>query len=84
MIAASSLHWELSGSKQFYHELTVNHKVSDAETKARKSNIRDMIEYIELNENPFQITKGTEKQLHNIISQEVMPTEVREGMLSVE
>ena len=39
-----------------------------------------MIEYID----PFQITEGTEKQLHNIISQEFMPTEVREGMLSVE
>ena len=37
-----------------------------------------MIEYIELYENPFQITEGTEKQLHNIISQEVMPAEVRE------
>ena len=43
-----------------------------------------MIEYIELYENPFLITEGTEKQLHNIISQEVMPTEVKEGMLSVE
>ena len=43
-----------------------------------------MIEYIELYEDPFQITEGTEKQLYNIISQEVMPTEVREGMLSVE
>ena len=84
MIAVSSLHWELSGSKPFYHELTVNHEFSDAETKARESNIRDMIEYIELYENPFQITEGTEKHLHNIISQEVMPTKVREGMLSVE
>ena len=43
-----------------------------------------MIEYIELYVNPFQITEGTEKQLHNIISQEVMPSEVREGMLKVE
>ena len=43
-----------------------------------------MIEYIELYENPFQSTKGTEKQLHNIISQEVMPAEVREVILSVE
>ena len=43
-----------------------------------------MIEYIELYENPFQITEGAEKQLHNIISQEVMPREVREVMLSVE
>ena len=84
MIAVSSLHRELSGSRLFYHELTVNHKFSDAETKARESNIRDMIEYKELYENPFQITEGTEKHLHNIISQEVMPTEVREGMLSVE
>ena len=84
MIAVSSLHRELSGSRPFYHELTVNHEFSDAETKARESNIRDMIEYIELYENPFQITEGTEKQLHDIISQEVMPTEVREGMLSVE
>ena len=82
MIAVSSLHWELSGSKPFYHELTVNNEFSDAETK--QENSRDMIEYIELYENPFQITEGTEKQLHNIISQEVVPTEVREGMLSVE
>ena len=43
-----------------------------------------MIEYIELYENSFQITEATEKQHHNIISQEVMPTEVRECMLSVE
>ena len=82
--AVSSLHREVSESKPFYHELTVNPEFSDAETKAREFNIRDMIEYIELNENPFQITEGTEKHLHNIISQEVMPTEVREGMLSVE
>ena len=84
MIAVSSLHRELSGSKPFYHELTVNHEFSDAETKARESNVRDMMEYIELYENPFQITEGTEKHLHNIISQEVMPSEVRESLLSVE
>ena len=84
MIAVSSLLWELNGSRPFYHELTVNHEFSDAETKARESDIRDMIEYIELYENTFQITEGTEKQLHNIISQEIMPTEVREAMLSVE
>ena len=84
MITVSSPHRELKGSRPFYHELTVNHEFSDAETKARESNIRDMIKYLELYENPFQITEGTEKQFHNIISQEVMPTEVREGMLSVE
>ena len=71
MIAVSSLLWKLNGSRPFYHELTVNHEFSDAETKARESNIRDMIEYIELYENTFQITEGTEKQLHNIISQEI-------------
>ena len=43
-----------------------------------------MIQDIELYENPFQITEETEKQLYNIISQEVLPTKVREGMLSVE
>ena len=58
IIAVSSFHWELSGSKTFYQELTVNPEFSDAETKARESNIRDMIEYIELYENPFQITEG--------------------------
>ena len=84
MISVNSLHRELRGSRPFYHELTVNHEFSDAETKARESNIKDMIEYIELYENPFQITEATEKQHHNIISQEVMPTEVREGMVSVE
>ena len=84
MIAVSSPHRELRGSRPFYHELTVNQELSDAETKARESNIRDMIEYIELYESPFQITEATVKQLHNIISQEVMPTEVRDGMLSVE
>ena len=59
IIAVSSFHWELSGSKPFYHELTVNPEFSESETKARESNIRDMIEYIELYENPFQITEGT-------------------------
>ena len=39
MIAVSSLHIELSGSKPFYHELTVNHEFSEAETKARESNV---------------------------------------------
>ena len=43
-----------------------------------------MIEYVELYENSFQTTEGTEKQLHTIISQEVIPREVREGMLSDE
>ena len=42
MIAVSSLHRELRGSRPFYHELTVNHEYSDAETKTRESNIRDM------------------------------------------
>ena len=32
IIAVSSLHRELSGSKPFYHELTVNLEFSDAET----------------------------------------------------
>ena len=43
MIAVSSLHRELSGSRPFYLELTVNHEFSDAENEARESNIRDMI-----------------------------------------
>ena len=84
MIAVSSLHRELSGSKPYYNELTVNHEFSDSETKARETNVRDIMEYIELHENPFQITEKTEKQLHNIISQEVMPAEVRGSLLSVE
>ena len=83
MIPVSSLNRELSGSKPSYHELTVNHEFSDAETKDRETNVRDMMEYIELYKNPFQITEKTEKQLHNIISQEVMPAEVRESLLSV-
>ena len=83
MIAVSSLNRELSGSKPFYHELTVNHEFSDAESKTREGNVRDMMEYIEVYEKPFQITDRTEKHLHNI-SQEVMPTEVRESLLNVE
>ena len=35
----TSLHQELRGSRPFYHELTVNHEFSDAETKARETNI---------------------------------------------
>ena len=60
IIAVSSFHWELSGPQPFYPELTVNPEFGDAESKARESNIRDMIEYIELYENPFQITEGTD------------------------
>ena len=48
MIAVSSLHLDLRESRPFYYELTVNHEFSDAETKARWSNIGDMIEYIKL------------------------------------
>lgn len=78
-IAVSSLHRELSRSKPFYHELTDSHEFTDAESK-----VRDMMEHIELYKNPFQITERTWKQLHNIVSQEIMLIEVRENMHSVE
>ena len=35
MIAVNSLHRECRGLKSFYHEPTVNHEFSDAETMAR-------------------------------------------------
>ena len=42
------------------------------------------MEYIQLYENSYETTERTDTQLHNIITQEVMPSGVRESLLSVE
>ena len=81
-MAVDTLHREKSGSKPFYHELTVNHEFNNSEISAREANITDMIKYIQLYQNPFE-TESAEVTLHNIINQQVMTEETRKSIRQV-
>lgn len=82
-MAVSTLHRDKSGSKPFFHELTVNHEFKDSETNARGANITDIMRCIQLYENPFD-TDSMDVKLHNIINQQIMTEEIRQSILQVE
>ncbi len=84
MLAVSTLHREVSGSKPCLYELAVNHEFSSPETKARETNVTDMISYIETYDKPFSITPTTEHKLHNVISQEIMTDDIRKDVMNIE
>jgi len=83
MLAITNLHRELAGIGCSSNELEVNRAFSKAGTEFAESNVQAILNVIERNENPFQIPPK-EKRLHNIMTKEVVPDDVRDQLLNVE
>ena len=83
MLAVTNLQRELASARPFVHDLTVHHEFSKSETTAREKNVKDMMDYIELYENPFKVSHKTEPRLHNIVTQEVMTDEIRSDIMNL-
>jgi len=83
MLAITNLHRELAGIGCSSIELEVNRAFSKAGTEFEESNVQAILNVIERNENPFQIP-SKEKRLHNIMTKEVVPDDVRDQLLNVE
>ena len=83
MLAITNLHRELAGIGSSSYELQVNRAFSKAATEFEEANIQHILNTIVKNENPF-ITPSKEKRLHNILTKEIMPENIREQLLNVE
>ena len=79
MLAISNLFRELCGISSNVSE---EHIISEAEIATGEKKVQAIIATIERNENPFQFVPGQVK-LHNILTQEVMPDDIRSQLLSV-
>ena len=58
------------------------HVINKAEIATGEQKVQAIIATIEKNENPFQLVPGQVK-LHNILTQEVVPDDIRSQLLSV-
>ena len=79
MLAISNLFRGLNGVSS---SVTEGHVTSKAEIATGEQKVQAIIATIEKNENPFQLVPGQVK-IHNILSQEVMPDDIRSQLLSV-
>ena len=79
MLAISHIFMELCGVSSNVSE---EHVISKAEIATGEKKVQAIIATIERNENPFQFVPGQVK-LHNILTQEVMPDDIRSQLLSV-
>ena len=79
MLAKSNLFRELCGVSSNVSE---EHVISKAKIATVKKKVQAIIATIERNENPFQFVPGQVK-LHNILTQVVMPNDIRSQLLSV-
>ena len=79
MLAKSNLFRELCGVSSNVSE---EHVISKAELATGEKEVQAIIATTERNENPFQFVPGQVK-LHNILTQEVVPDDIRSQLLSV-
>ena len=85
MLVVVILQCMVSGVVTPIWELLVNHEFNLPETRSSEALIKDMIGYIKEHDNPMtsfaQKSKDDPQTLYNIISQEVMPLEIRDDLL---
>ena len=80
MLAVSNLSRTISGIKLKHGELAVSHEFTKAETDRQKCNITNMIKYVLSIENPRYVSNNTERRLHNILTQEILPNDVSQDL----
>ena len=88
MLSVVNVQHELSGVATPSTELLVNHEFNLPATRRSEALIQDMIEYIRQHDNPVVIpTEGEHDEhqiLHNIFTQEIMSSEIRDNLLKFE
>lgn len=86
MLAVVNVQREISGISTPSRELLVNHEFNVPATQTSESLVEEMIQYIKHHENPVITTDEDEekKSLHNILTQEIMSTEIRNNLLQFE
>lgn len=77
MLAVANSFREISGVRTVHSELKVQHGFNPSETSAKEKMIDDMVTYIESFKNPFHVLQESEKKLCNILTQAIMPDDVR-------
>ena len=86
MLAVVNLHRKVSGVITPSTELLVNHEFNLPATRTSEALIQDMIHYIKEHGNPVTLPEKRDSDkpiiLHNIITQEVMPSEIRDNLLN--
>ena len=83
LLGVSNLHRKVSGVSGENCELLLHRELTKSEIAASESKISDIITYIKSHENPVKVVAETEKKLHNIMTQEIMPDEIREDLLGI-
>ena len=75
MLAASNLSRTISGIKLKHGEVAASHEFTKAET--------DMIKYVLSIESPTCVSNNTERRLHNILTQEILPNDISQDLKNV-
>ena len=83
MLAVSNLSRTISGIKLKHGELAVSHEFTKAETDRQECNITNMIKYVLSLENPTCVSSNTERRLHNILTQEILPNDISQDLKNV-
>lgn len=85
MLAVVNLQYKISGVVTPSRELLVNHEFNLPATRSSEALVDEIIRYVKEHDNPVrssaQKSKDDVQTLHNIISQEVMPQEIRNDLL---
>ena len=64
--------------------IAVSPEFSKTEIQAGETKIGNMIMYIKSHENPTKVTQQTEKKLHNILTQAILPADISKEVLGIE
>ena len=83
MLAVSSLSRTISGIKLKHGELAVSNEFTKAETDRQECNITNMIKYVLSIENATCVSNNTERRLHNIFTQEILPNDISQDLKNV-
>ena len=84
LLSVCNLHRKLSLVSSENSELSLHHVFNRADITTMETKISDMINYINVHENPVHVANDCEKRLHNILTQEIMPTEISGQLLAIE
>ena len=80
MLAVSNLSRTISGIKLKHGELAVSHEFTKAETDRQECNITNTIKYVLSIEIPTCVSSNTERRLHNILTQEILPNDISQDL----
>ena len=83
MLAVSNLSRTINGIALKRGELAVSHEFTKAETDRQECNITNMIKYVLSIESPTCVSNNTERRLHYILTQEILPNDISQDLKNV-